>query len=75
MTKEDMAKMIQDFIDDGGAITKLRYADKKAQDKASRMSYHRDKAVCGSERSKKVIERESKRESNLIFSRDDRWSE
>ena len=75
MTKEDMSKLIQDFIDGGGKVTKLRYADKKAQDKASRMSYHRDKAICGSEKSKKIIESNSKHESNLIFSRDERWGE
>ena len=75
MTKDDMARMVQEFIDGGCEVTKLRYADKKAQEKASRMQYHRDKALSGSERSKKIIESQKKKEGSFIFSRDERWSE
>ena len=75
MTKDDMAKMVQEFIDGGSQVTKLRYANKKAQEKAGRMHYHKDKALAGSERSKKIIESKTKKEDSFIFSRDERWSE
>ena len=75
MTRDDMARMVQEFIDGGGEVTKLRYADKKAQEKAGRMQYHKDKALAGSERSKKIIESQKKKEDSFIFSRDERWGE
>tara|TARA_A100001011_G_scaffold373541_1_gene433081 strand:- start:3489 stop:3716 length:228 start_codon:yes stop_codon:yes gene_type:complete len=74
MNKQQMDKMIQDYIDNGGAVTMLREATKKDIDKSHRSYYHREKAVCGSERSKNIVENQKKKESHLIFSRDERWS-
>ncbi len=68
----DMA--IQEFLNNGGEITRLRYSDKKSTEKAARMSFHRvnqgDRAS-----SKAAVERERARESTMIFSRVDRWKE
>ena len=68
----DMA--IQEFLNNGGEITRLRYSDKKSTEKASRLAYHRvnqgDRAS-----SKVAVERERVRESTMIFSRVDRWKE
>ena len=70
-TKSDDAA-IQAFLDNGGEIIYLRKATKKDQKKASRRAYHEDKAMCGSQRSKEIIEREKKREASFIFSRIER---
>ena len=70
MTTEEM---IEQFIKNGGEITKLRYASKKDQQKAQRKWYHRDKALSGNERSKKVLEEESKKSEMKIFSAVDQW--
>ena len=75
MNKEELSDKIQEFIDSGGEVIRLRYADQKAQNKAQRLHYHKDKAVCGSDKSKEVVEREREREGNFIFSRDERWGE
>ena len=68
----DMA--IQEFLNKGGEITRLRYSDKKATEKASRMTFHHinkgDKAS-----SKEAVERARKREDGMIFSKVDRWKE
>ena len=74
MNKQEMDKMIQDYIDNGGAVTMLREATKKDVDKARRAEYHRERAMCGNERSKNIIENQKKKDSHLIFSRDERWS-
>ncbi len=75
MTKEELEQKVQEYLDDGGEIVKLRYASIKDQRKARRTEYHIDKAVAGSEKSKKAIEREREREGTMIFSRDERWKE
>jgi hypothetical protein len=75
MNRDEMSNKIQAFIEGGGEVTRLRYADQKAQNKAQRMHYHKDKALGGSERSKKAVEHEREREGNFIFSRDERWGE
>ena len=74
MNKQEMDKMIQDYINNGGAVTMLREATKKDVDKARSKHYHQDKAMCGNERSKNIVESQKKKESHLIFSRDERWS-
>jgi len=63
---------VQAFLDSGGEITRLKYADQKAQNKARRMSFHKDKALNGSEKSKDFLERERMREESMIFSRTER---
>ena len=70
-----MKDAVQAFLDGGGKVTRLRYADKKAQSKAQRRWYHKDKAMAGSERSKGIIEREAEKEKTMIFSKDERWAE
>jgi len=75
MTKQEMDKAIQDYIDNGGHVTMLRAASEKDVRKAKTMQYHKDKALAGNERSKKIIENQSKKESCLIFSKEERWSE
>ena len=75
MTREELDQKIQEYIDNGGEIVRLRYASQKDQVKARRKEYHSDKATAGSENSQKVLERERKREGEMIFSRDERWKE
>ena len=75
MTKQELADKIQEFLDGGGEITRLRYASEKDQKMARRREYHVDKAYSGSDRSKKIIESQDKKESEMIFSRDERWKE
>ena len=75
MTREELDKKIQEYLDNGGEIVKLRYACVKDQRKARRAEYHTDKAIAGSESSQKAIEREHKREGEMIFSRDERWKD
>ena len=72
MTREESDAAIQAFLDNGGKITRLREATKKDQKKAARRAYHEDRAMCGNERSKEIIERENKLEASFIFSRDER---
>jgi len=69
---DDIDKAIQEFLDNGGEITQLRFANQKMQDKARRSEFHKDKAISGSERSKDILERERMREQSMIFSRIDR---
>ena len=67
--------LIAEFLKNGGEIVKLRYASEKDQKKASTKWYHRERALCGSERSKKIVEKESQKEGLMIFSKADRWRE
>jgi len=55
MNRDEMKDAVQAFLDGGGKVTRLRYADKKAQSKAQRRWYHKDKAMAGSERSKALL--------------------
>jgi hypothetical protein len=76
MSKErSTEELIAEFLKNGGEIIKLRYASEKDQKKASRKWHHRDKALCGNEKSKKFIEKETEREETMIFSKADRWRE
>ena len=75
MNKSDMDIAVAAFIANGGPVTYLRPASKKAVDKASRMAYHRDRALNGSEKSKAFLEKARQKESEMIFSRDERESE
>ncbi|MCH2669368.1 MAG: hypothetical protein MK009_05895 [Gammaproteobacteria bacterium] len=68
-------ELIAEFLKNGGEIIKLRYASEKDQNKASRKWYHREKALCGNEKSKEFVEKEAKKEDMMIFSKADRWRE
>lgn len=72
MSKSDVDAAVAAFLSGGGEITRLRYADKKAVDKANRRAYHRDAAINGSQKSVSFLEKEKKRESQMIFSRIER---
>tara|TARA_Y100000310_G_scaffold270331_1_gene284095 strand:+ start:552 stop:791 length:240 start_codon:yes stop_codon:yes gene_type:complete len=69
---DELDAAIQEFLDNGGEITNLKYATEKMQNKARAIAHHRDRALNGSERSKDVIERERVREGSMVFSRIDR---
>ena len=75
MKKQEMDKAIQEYLDNGGTITMLRLATEKDQRKSRTMQYHKDKALAGSERSKRIIESHKNNETSFIFSKDERWSE
>lgn len=75
MNKKTMDAAIAAFLANGGEVTRLRPASKQAVAKASRMAYHRDRAMNGSERSKAFLEKARQKESQMIFSRDEREAE
>ncbi len=75
MSRNDMDAAVAAFIAGGGKVTRLRYGGKKAVQRGSQMAYHRDKALNGSERSKAILEKARQKESQMIFSRDERESE
>tara|TARA_B100001094_G_scaffold149278_1_gene144504 strand:+ start:14164 stop:14406 length:243 start_codon:yes stop_codon:yes gene_type:complete len=72
LTREEQEASIQAFLANGGEVIRLREATKKDQMKASRRAYHEEKALCGSERSKKILEQEKNKEASFIFSRTER---
>lgn len=75
MNRDEMDAAIQAFLNGGGQVTRLQYAGKKAVEKSRRMAYHREKALCGNERSQKVIAAEEAKEKTMIFSRIERSKE
>ena len=72
---EELDNAIQQFLDNGGEITRIKYGDEKAQKKARTLAFHKDKALNGNQRSKDYLERERMREESMIFSRDERLKE
>lgn len=72
-SKFDMDAAIQSFLNNGGEIIHLQEATKKDQERARKRAYHEDKALCGSARSKMIIERENKEEASYVFSRTERF--
>lgn len=66
-------ELIEEYIKNGGEVTKLRAATKKDMSKASRKWYHKDRATSGSEKSKEFLDKESKKEATMIFSKVDQW--
>tara|TARA_R100000152_G_C6758963_1_gene182875 strand:- start:641 stop:898 length:258 start_codon:yes stop_codon:yes gene_type:complete len=71
--KAELNKAIDAFLNKGGEITKLRYADKKQINKSSRSFYHRDKQH-SNEKSKEAVEKEKQKEEGMIFSKTERFS-
>ena len=73
-TRSDMLnEHLQDFIANGGQITKLREASITDQKKAERRFHHLSKSLEGDDRSQQILDRENKNERRMIFSRTDRW--
>lgn len=71
--KHKLEKAIDAFLNEGGEVTRLRYADQKTINKASRNFYHKDKED-SNERSKEIAEKERQKEESLIFSKVERYS-
>ena len=69
---ENIENEVQAFLDNGGEVTLLKYADQKMQNKSRRIDFHKDKAMNGSETSKDFLDREHTREQGMIFSRTER---
>lgn len=75
MKKRNVNDAVDKFLAGGGEVTRLRYANQKELNKSNRNFYHKEKADCGSYRSEDIIAAQEERESTLIFSRTDRWTE
>ena len=74
ISRDKMNDAIQKFLEEGGEVTRLRYADKKMQDKSHRKAFHLSRQSDHA-RSREYLEREEKKESQLIFSKDERMRE
>jgi len=72
-TKEEMQRMIEQFLDDGGEIMQLKYASQKDVNKSQRKNHHMLRKH-DSSASMEYCERERTRESGMIFGRNERWS-
>lgn len=72
MSRDNLKEAIDSYLNDGGEIIRLRYADKKTVNKASRMTHHLDRQE-SSERAKEAINKEKESESKLIFSKVERY--
>ena len=74
MSRDELNDEIQKYLEEGGEITQLKYADKKIQEKARRKFFHLSKAH-DSDRSRQYLAREEEKESQLVFSKEDRMKE
>ena len=72
-SNDEINNAIEEYLNNGGEIIRLRYATQKDQKKAQRRVYHEDKATAGSERSKDALAREDAKEKTMIFSKTERW--
>ena len=75
MSKRSDDDLVKEFLDNGGEVVKLRYATKQDVIRAGRNTYHKDKAIGGNSKSSKYLENQEKKESQMIFSKVDRWRE
>jgi hypothetical protein len=66
---------IEEYLNNGGEVVRLRYATQKDQSTAQRRVYHEDKATAGNEVSKDALAREDAKEKTMIFSKTDRWKD
>lgn len=73
MTRDEIDEQVAKYLSNGGEVDVLRYADKKILARASRAEFHIDRAMDGSEKSKKYLDNMRARESGMIFSKTDRW--
>ena len=74
INRDEMNDAIQKFLEEGGEVTRLKYANKKMQEKSARKAYHISRQS-DNPRSKEYLEREAKKESQLLFSKEDRMRE
>jgi len=74
-SNNEINNAIEEYLNNGGEIVRLRYATQKDQRTAQRRVYHEDKATAGSEASKDALAREDAKEKTMIFSKTDRWKE
>ena len=74
INRDEMNDAIQKFLEEGGEVTRLKYANKKTQEKSARKAYHISRQS-DNPRSKEYLEREAKKESQLLFSKEDRMRE
>jgi len=75
LSSEELNDMVEKYLEEGGEVTRLRYATQKDINTARRTMHHKDKALSGSERSKEALAREEAKESTMIFSKTDRWKD
>jgi hypothetical protein len=75
ISNTELNTMVEQYLSDGGEITRLRYASQKDVNTSRRTMFHKDKAISGSEQSKDVLAREETKEATMIFSKTDRWKE
>ena len=75
LSDDELTAMVNDFVDSGGEVTRLRYATQKDIGKSRRTMYHKDKAIAGSQRSQDALEQDEAKEKTMIFSKVDRWKE
>ena len=75
LTDDELNAMVNEFLDGGGEVIRLRYATQKDIGKSRRTMYHKDKAIAGSQRSQDALEQEEAKEKTMIFSKVDRWKE
>jgi hypothetical protein len=74
MSRDELNDEIQKYFEEGGEVTRLKYADKRIQEKACRKFYHLSKTH-DSDRSRQYLEKEEEKESRLVFSKEDRMKE
>jgi hypothetical protein len=70
---ESINSAIQKYLSSGGKINRIEFADKKTVDKAYRKGYHLSRQH-DNEKSRKIVEKDRKEESNFIFSKSERMS-
>ena len=75
LSNDELNAMVEEYLSNGGEVTRLRYANQKEVNRSRRTMYHKDKALSGNERSKEALEREEAKEATMIFSKTDRWKE
>ena len=75
LSDDELNSMVNDFVDSGGEVTRLRYATQTDIGTSRRTMYHKDKAIAGSQRSQDALEQDEAKEKTMIFSKVDRWKE
>lgn len=73
VSKKSLEDAVEAYLNNGGEVTKLRYAAERDLNKARRKHHHKDKAIAGDDRSKEFLEKDAAKEKTLIFSKTDRW--
>ena len=71
MSRNEMNEAIEKFLEEGGEVIHLKYANKKMQEKSARKAYHISRQS-DNPGSAAYLAREEKKESQLLFSKEDR---